>query len=259
MNKKLLIFLTSILSLSFVKANAVSDVNTKIMGAVTGISVKGVLNFLGWAFAILLIGGFCFWYFGIYSKNKKIFNKSITVNVNVGGYWKPIRNYDVAKSIKIGKGGFEILYLKKAKSWKIAYGGNFGDNNYEFYIMPDGYWYNGRQMADVKYMDEKGGLIQVVTTNPLMRGQYTALEKQIDSLHAEKQSWWNKYGTFVLSIAFVLVAGVIMWLMLKEWRGAISELASYHNQMGVILDKLSNLATNVQGSSSNINSGLVPA
>jgi len=45
--------------------------------------------------------------------------------------------------------------------------------------------------------------------------------------------------------------------MFKEWRGAIGQLANYHEQMKSILDSLANLASNInQGSGG---SGLVPA
>lgn len=257
MNKKLLYLFSLILSSSIVSADGVSDTNEKIMGAISGIGVKGILNFLGWLLVIILLAGAGYWYFAIYSKNKKIFSKKIVAKQMIGGYWKPVY-YDVAKSVKLGKAGFEVLYLKKLKTWKIAYGGNFGDSEYEFYIMPDGYWFNSRAYGDVKYMDNNAGLVSVVTTNPLMRGQYVALEKQVDALHAEKGKWWDKYSTVVLSIAFVLIAGVIMWLLFKEWRGAVEGVNMISDKQGILLDKISNLISNIQGTSGG-NSGLIPA
>lgn len=253
MRGKLNLLLLSILSLSFVKADAVSDVNAKIVGSFTGVSSSTVVNILGWVlFAVLIIGG-GWWVSGFY-KNKKVFSKVITAFEIVAGEWHPCIR-DVAKVVKIGKGGFEILYLKKLKTHKIAYGGRVGKNTYYFFIMPDGYWYNGSLMANMNTIDKNGGLIPITTTNPLMRGQYTALEKQIDSLHGDKKSFWDKYGTFVMSIAFILISGVLLWLMFKEYHQALGQLANYHEQMGKILDKLANLAGNIQV---NQPSGLVP-
>jgi TM2 domain-containing membrane protein YozV len=255
MKNKLSVLLLGIFSLTFARANAVADVNQKIMGFFTGISGKSVINVVGWILVIALLIGGAWWYLK-YSKNKKIFNKRITAFEIIGDYWEPVLR-DVAKTVKLGKGGFEILFLKKLKTWKIAYGGRVGKSDYYFFIMPDGYWYNGKLVAGVNEITERGGLIPVGTTNPLMRGQYTALEKQIDSLHGDKIKWWDKYGSYVLSIAFILISGVLMWLMFKEWRGAVGELANYHSQMKSILDSLANLASNInQGSGG---SGLVPA
>ncbi len=230
----------------------VTATNEKIAGAFTSINWMTVL---GWIiFIALCIGGG--WWVYTYYKNKKVFNKKITAFEIVSGEWKPCIR-DFAKVIKIGKGGFEILYLKKLKTWKIAYGGRVGMNDYYFFILPDGYWYNGSLMANINRIDKGGGLIPITTTNPLMRGQYTALEKQIDTLHEEKTSFWEKHGSFVMSIAFILIAGVLLWLMFKEWRMALGQLSTYHVELGNILDKLGNLAGNIQGIPST--SGLVAA
>lgn len=230
----------------------VTNVNQKIVGAITGVSW---LNVIGWlAFIIVSVGGA--WWVYVFYKNKKLFNKKITALEIIGGEWKPCIK-DTAKVVKIGKGGFEILFLKKAKTWKIAYGGRSGRSDYYFFIMPDGYWYNGTFSANINWIDQQGGLIPIKTTNPLMRGQYTALEKQIDTLHADKQKFWDKYGTFILSVAFILIAGVLLWLMFKEFHSALGELANYHTKLSEILDKINNLATNIQAGQPNEN--LIPA
>lgn len=255
MKNKLITLITAILSISFVSADVVSDTNAKIAGFFTGMSGISFLNVIGWIIFILLIIGGGWWVYKYY-KNKKEYYIRITAFKSSGGKWIPsIR--DTAKVVKLGKGGFEILYLKKAKSWRISYGESVGINDYYFFIMPDGYWYNSVLLSGLSYMDKAGGLIPVATTNPLMRGQYTSLEKQIDAIHGQKEKWWDKYGNYVLSIAFVLIAGVLLWMMFKEFHSALGELSTYHTKLGEILTKLSNLATNIQGTGSN--SGLTPA
>jgi hypothetical protein len=233
-----------------VDANAiVSGANEKIVGSFKNINW---VNTIGWMFFIIIIVAGAVWIW-VYYKNKKVFNKRINVNGNIGGFWRRVSS-DVAKSVKLGIGGFEVLYLKKLKSWKIAYGGNFGDNIYEFYVMPDGYWYNSRPYGDVKYIDQNKGMVAVVTTNPLMRGQYTSLEKQIETLHGEKVKFWDKYGTWVLGIAFVLIAGVMLWLNYKEYVTATGNLNTVADKFGMLIDKL-NL---MQGNTPAGGSGLIP-
>jgi len=256
-NKILLTLLLGIFlfSITFVSADAVQDTNQKIAGLVKGISGRTILNVLGWIAFILVTGAGMWWVSGYY-KNKKIFNKRITAFEDIGGFYEPTIR-DTAKVVKLGKGGFEILYLKKLKTWKIGYGGRVGRNDYYFYIMPDGYWYNGRQKAGVNILDKNNGLVPIVTTNPLMRGQYTSLEKQIDSLHGEKVKFWDKYGSWVLSMSFVLIAGVMLWLSYREYAIVSGKLSGAIENMGIILDKLGNLAGNIQSNISN--QGLVPA
>jgi len=232
-------------------ADVVSDAVTKFSPNFGGFDW---MSLLGWIlFVIILVAGSFFVY--TYYKNKKVFTKTITAFEIIGGYWEPTIR-DVAKVIKIGRGGFEILFLKKMKTWKIAYGGRVGISAYYFFIMPDGYWYNGRLLAGIHKMNDNNGLIPIVTTNPLMRGQYTSLEKQIDTLHGEKGKFWDKYGTWILGGTFLLIIGVLAWLIFKEFSSAMGTLNSVTSKQNDILEKLANLAGNVQASTGG---GLTPA
>lgn len=229
----------------------ISDVNSKLVNAITG---TNLVNALGWVFsAILLISGVA-WVF-MYWKNSKLYSKKITAFILVGGTWQPnIR--DTARVWKLGKGGFEILYLKKLKTWKIAYGGTVGANNYYFFVMPDGYWYNGVLFGGLSYIDEKGGMIPIKTTNPLMRGQYTSLETQIDSITGQGKNFWEKYGGWVMSVGFLLIAGFLLWLNYKQYVIATGNLGQVVTGLNQLIDKLNLLTSNIQGAGSN--SGLVP-
>ncbi len=239
--------------------NTVLSANEKIMSSLSTIHWATIF---GWIVFILLLAGGGIWAY-IYYTNKRSFSKRITAFEIVSGEWKPCIR-DFAKIIKLGRGGFEILYLQKLKTWKIAYGGRIGKNDYYFFIMPDGYWYNGSLMANINRIDEAGGLIPITTTNPLMRGQYTALEKQINDLTSVKKGVWEQYGTWIMGMSFMLIIGVLSWLMFKEWRGTISQVGGMMKGNGIITDKLATLANNIKqlscGASktiSNTASGLV--
>ena len=230
--------------------DAVTNVNNQVMSYITGIKF---LDIIGWIiFGVILIGvGF---YFFTWYKNKKIFNKQITILDIIGIYFEPIGK-DVAKTVKFVSGGFEILYLKKNKTWKISFGSKVGKNSYYFFIMPDGYWYNGLLSANMFMIDKLKGLVPIVTTNPSMRSQYTALEKQIDLLHANKKTFWDQYGQWVLAIGFLLVAGVFLWLNYQEYAKAMASQNLFIDKLGTMLDKINQMAGNVQA---NVPSNLIP-
>lgn len=221
-------------------ADAVTDVNQKIIGTFTNIDF---ISILGWIFAgVLLIGGIIgVW---LYYRDKKVFNKKVTVFEIVGGYYVPAFS-DKAKVVKIGTGGFEILFLKKLKCYRIAYGGRVGRDTYYFFIAPDGYWYNGMLGAEITY-DKNGTYIPIRTTNPSMRAQYTSLEKQIDHLHAEKKSFMEKYGGWLFGIIFIVVAGVLLWLMFKEFSAGMAAFKGTTEQMTILVDKINTLIGNVE-------------
>ena len=106
-------------------------------------------------------------------------------------------------------------------------------------------------------MHKSKGLISVITTNPLMRAQYTALEKQIEVLHGEKKTFWDKYGNWVMTGTYIAIIGIFSWLSYREigqFLGAGSALADRMNELA---ESMSRLATNLNGGIGD--SGLVPA
>lgn len=234
---------------------ALSDINSKIVNSFTNtISKSVVINAIGYLlFGIVAMGLFGWWAWSYIEKKK--YNKKITAFEILGDYYSPTIR-DTAKTVKLGRGGFEILFLRKQKTWKLAYGGRIGKADYYFFIDSIGYWYNGALSGKVQYIDQMQGLIPVITTNPTMRAQYTALEKQIDALHSEKKSFWDKYGTWVLSIAYVLIMGIFVWLSFREvhqFLGSGSELAQ---RMTELADAMSKIAVNLKTQQP---SGLIPA
>jgi len=217
-------------------AEIITQTNEKLMGIFTGVNV---MQIIGWGFFIIILiaGGF---YGYVIWNNRRIYKRKITAFDIIGINFNPAIR-DVAKPVKIGSGGFEILYLKKLKTYKIAYGGRVGKDTYYFFIMPDGYWYNGMLSANLFMIDKLGGLIPVVTTNPMMRSQYTSLEKQIDTLHQQKQGFWDKYGSWMLGIGFVLIAGIMLWLNYQQFVKAMNSLTGIASSLSNLADRIATL------------------
>jgi len=237
-------------------ADVLSTANEKIFGGFGSVTQSGILTILGWIlFFILLIGGSFFAY--ITWKNKKQFCKTITAFEVINGQWQPVIR-DTAKIVKLGKGGFEVLFLKKQKTYRIAYGGKVGKDTYYFFIMPDGYWYNGSFLADLKYMDKVNGLVQVITTNSNMRANYTALEKQIDALQADKKNWLKENAMILVGAGFIIILGVIAWFIYKDMSSAMGTFATVSEKMGLLVDKINGVASNMNCNVQPSNSGLIP-
>lgn len=230
-------------------ADVITNINSGMVGYFKNIKF---LSIIGWIIFIIVIICALFWFLTYY-KNKRLFNKLIVVHEIVNGEF--IETYrDQARSIKLGSGGFEIIFLKKLKTWKLAMGARTGRNRYDFYIMPDGYWYPAKVYANIFKIDELKGMIPVVTTNASMRSQYTSLEKQIDVLHQDKKSFMDKWGTMLFGLGFLLVAGVMLWLNYQEFVKATANLATAISKAGELIDKINVL----QGNSASVNNGLVP-
>lgn len=206
-----------------------------------------LLTAIGWLILGVLIigaGGWFMWW----SLEKKKYRKKITAFEVVGDIYSPTIR-DVARTVKLGKGGFEILFLKKLKTWKLAFGGRVGKDTYYFFIDGIGYWYNGVLSAKIQYIDQEKGMIPVLTTNPTMRAQYTALEKHIDSLHDQKKSFWDKYGQWVIAGTYIAIVGIFSWLSFREisqFLGSGSRLADQMTQLAIEMNKLAVNLNNAQ-------------
>ena len=232
-----------------------TTINSNIVNKVSGFQFGGVFKALGWLLLALIVIGGCGYAAYVYYEKKK-YNKKTTDFESINGTWTPSFR-DSAKTVKLGRGGFQILYLKKLKTWRLAYGGRVGVNTYYFFIGKDGYPYNGILAADIHYINEHGGLIPVVTTNPTMRAQYTALEKQIEALHADKKGIWEKYGNWILSMTFVVIIGIFTWLIYREIGGFLGSGSTLAQQMTALAEQMNKLAVNLNNAQGG--SGLTPA
>lgn len=234
-------------------ASQVTQINNQIMSSVTSVNV---LNIIGWiAFAIILIG-LSFWGYLVW-RDKRLFSKKITVLEIVGINYVPTYA-DLAKVVKIGTGGFEILYLKKLGCYRIGYGGRVGKDSYYFFVGKDGYWYNGMLSADIYSINEHKGMVPIVTTNPAMRSQYTSLEKQIDTLHSEKKGFMEKYGMWVMGAGFILVIGVFFWLIAKEISPLVGQIGGISDKQVELMEQINILLNNANHLNQTVgNSGLI--
>jgi len=149
----------------------------------------------------------------------RTFNRRIVVFENISGQgFQPVLK-DRARLIKLGDGGEEILYLKKKKVYRTAYGKKMGKNTYWFAIGQDGYWYNV-VLGDI---DAKMGMLDIEPIDRDMRYMHVAIRKNISDRY-RKQSVMEKYGVVLVS-GFVLIVMLIgLWFYLdklSEMTGAI--------------------------------------
>ena len=236
-------------------ADTISTVNQGILDSVKSWWTSGsALSLIGWVvFGIIIICavGLGIWWWW----DKKLFNKKIEVNEIVGDSYEHTYT-DKAKTVKVGKGGYEIMFLKKLKVHKIGLGGRTGRSVYKFFVMPDGYWYNGRTSANLQYIDQNKGLIPAVATNLNMRAQYTSLEKQIDSLHEGKKSFWDTNKAWIIPLIYLVIIGVFSWLSYREIGPALTQSSAALKQSTELMQTLNQVAINI-GQTCSGGSGLI--
>jgi len=229
----------------------------EILGIETGVNLPSFSFGLGsttwflimFIIFILIMGGIGFFLIHRF----KVYNKRIIVFENIAGQgFQPIYK-DRARLVKLGDGGEEILYLLKKKVYRTAYGKKMGKNTYWFAVGQDGYWYNV-VLGDV---DAKMGMLDIEPIDRDMRYMHVAIRKNIQDRY-KKQSFMEKYGTYVFSGIFLVIMLLGIWFLLDK----IAEISSNSAAAVKVSKDVLETTKSVVASLDNIcggSSGLVPA
>jgi len=166
--------------------------------ALPSVSLGGTTTWIviGSILAIFIASAIIIWL--IY--RAKLYNKKIVVFENISGQgFQPVFK-DRARLIKVGDGGEELLFLKKKKVYRTAYGKKMGKNTYWFSVGQDGYWYN----CVLGDLDAKMGMLDIEPIDRDMRYMHVAVRKNIQSRY-RKVKFMEKYGTMVMNSVFLVI------------------------------------------------------
>ena len=218
-----------------------------IGGAVTGGNLGVVILLVIILILIAAGGGAAI----LLMRNYKIFNKKIQVFENISGKgYQPVYK-DRARLVKLGDGGEELLFLKKKKLYRAAYGRKMGINTYWFAIGQDGYWYNC-VLGDI---DAKMGMLDIEPIDRDMRYMHVAIRKNIKDRY-NKPSAFEKYGTYIMSGIFMIIMLVGIWLLLNKIgdisSGAAASVTAANEVVKAAQSIISSLDNICQGGGSNI-------
>ena len=155
----------------------------------------------------VIIGATLFWIY----YNNKIFNKRIEIYENISGNGWQKTGTDRARIIKVGDGGEEIMFLKRRKTYRTAYGKKMGPNMYWFAVGQDGYWYN----VVLGDLDAKMGMLDIEPIDRDMRYMHVAIRKNIQERY-RKISFMEKYGTIMMNGIFLLIMVGALWFLITQ-------------------------------------------
>jgi hypothetical protein len=139
------------------------------------------------------------------------YNKKIILFENISGQGYQLIARDRARLVKVGDGGEEILFLKKMKVYRTAYGRKMGKNTYWFAKGQDGYWYN----IVLGNLDTKMGALDVNPIDRDMRYMHVAIRKNIQERY-RKANFMEKYGAIMMNGIFLLIMLVGIWILLSK-------------------------------------------
>ena len=200
--------------------------------------------------AIIAIIGYIIW-------DRRRYKYKVIVFENLGGRQYSVKGYDRARLVKVGDGGEEILYLKKNKCFRTAYGKKMSKNTYWFAIGQDGYWYN----IILGDLDAKRGELDIEPIDRDMRYMHVAIRKNIQDRY-RKIKFMEKYGTILFMGIFLIIMLIGIWFLLGKMAETSQTLSGSLEKTIPVTEKLFEKAENIVSSLDNIctgGSGIVPA
>jgi len=179
----------------------------------------------------------------------RIYNKKIIVFENISGQGYQPTIKDKARTVKIGEEGFQVLYLRRLKVFRTAYGRKMGKNTYWFAVGQDGYWYN-IVLGDI---DAKMGMLDIEPVDRDVRGFHTAVGKNIRERY-RKQKFMEKYGMIMIGglALFVVLIGIYFLLdkvanISEGAAQAVEAAAKLQDSSRAIISSLDNICTGGRG------------
>ncbi len=204
---------------------------------------------IGVIFAFFLIGAVIIYFVYV----GRLYNKKIIVFENISGQGFQPTIKDKARLVKIGDGGEELLFLKKGKVYRTAYGRKMGKNTYWFSIGQDGYWYN----VILGDLDAKMGMLDIEPIDRDMRLMHVAVRKNITERY-RKIKFMEKYGTIMFNGVFLIIMLIGLGFLLNQ----MTENAQVINEGLKTAKDVMNLNAQITASLDNIctgGSGITPA
>jgi len=187
----------------------------EIFGVDTGMEIPAMISSglggsLIWVAIILLVFISVAIIIFILVMNKK-FNRKIVLFENIAGQGYQVTFKDRARVVKIGDGGEEILFLRKKKVYRTAYGKKMGKNTYWFAVGQDGYWYN-ILLGD---LDAKMGMLDIEPVDRDMRYMHVAIRKNITERY-RKIGVMEKYGAMIFGGIFLIALIIGGWILIDQ-------------------------------------------
>ena len=193
------------------------------LGSITGSGIGSSVTIIATIILVIIALMIGVWIY----LSSRTFNKKIIVFENIAGQgYQPILK-DKARLVKVGDGGEEILYLRKKKAYRTAYGKKMGKNTYWFAIGQDGYWYN-ILLGD---LDAKMGMLDIEPVDRDMRYMHVAIRKNIAERY-RKIGFMEKYGSLLINGVFLIIMLVGIWLLVDQI-GELVQQATEAQRAGV--------------------------
>lgn len=179
---------------------------------------------------------------------KRVYRNKIILFEKINGRWVDTGK-DSAKEIKFGDLGMVILYCKKHKKYVARPSKQSGVRKWYFKVRGDGNWENF-EFAD----DETSDKLKFYSVEKNITERNVGVRKGLQDKYNEK-SWLKENAIILVSIAFIMMIGIMTWLLFDKWidlagktNAGVEASGKVMEKAGEILDKLNVVIQRTEGS-----------
>jgi len=220
------------------------DITGAVAGFMPKIGGSTIFTFITWVLIALIFIGLIGVVTYLIIRWMK-FNKKIIIFERIDGQFKPTRR-DKAMEMKFSVIGDTIFYLRRHKKYLPTPIFQTGKRIYWYWIRDDGEWINFRpgdfdkdaRRLGAKFLDKE------------MRFARTQVYKGLKERY-DKPGFWKQYGLMIFSIGFIVVMGMMTWLLFDKWIEGLAAVPEILDKLEILLDR----ADSILGKLDNIYSG----
>ena len=189
--------------------------------------ILGIISILVYGIIVAIVAGIAAYYFFIWSK----YNRKIVIFEDLAGQGYVPTGRDKAKLILIGDAGEQLLYLKKRKLYRTAYGKKIGKNTYAFAIGKDGYWYN----FTFGSLDTSLNVLGIAPVDRDMRYMHVAIRRNIKERY-DRKNWLKENFGMLIGFAVVIIIVIFLWLIIREYIGSLGAITDILKGLKEVVD-----------------------
>lgn len=195
----------------------------------SGVGLSSIGSIITWFLVvlvvILLISGVA-----IFIVYRKRFDKVIIAFETTGTGIKSTRYK--ATEIPIGGLGANCFYIPSIKKHLKKGRLQTGNNVWWYHIGPDGEWRN----FGLENIDSVLGRANVKLVDEDMRFSNAELAEYLKNQYGKK-TFWEQYGTVIVSIIFIVIVGILFWFIAKQLVTAIQSVPTLLEGVNKVLDR----------------------
>jgi len=195
------------------------DFGTSGIGTTIGIAVMVII--------VLILAGVMMFFLAL----RYLFNKKLVIFEKIGGQIQ-VSKRDAAREIRLGQAGDTAFVTRRTRKTLPRGDIQTGKNIYWYFIRGDGEWIN----FGIEDIDEVMKTMGAKFVDKDMRYARLGLQKNFER-RFQKVTFWDKYGAWIMWTTYLLVTGIMTWLLFDKFIDLAGEVSNIVDSADRIMER----------------------